>query len=969
MTPERWRQVTEIFHAVRGRPVVEREAFLTGACRDDSALRQEVEALLVAHDEAVSFGETPVALSPAHLEPGSHFGAYRIEQFVGCGGMGEVYLARDTTLGRGVAIKVLPAAVLADPLWLKRLEREARVLASLNHPNIGAIYGVEHADGVHGLVLEFVDGPTLADRIARGPIPLNEALDIARQIAQALEAAHERGIIHRDIKPSNISLTRDGVVKVLDFGLAKSVGGDAFSPHATHSPTVMTMTREGSLIGTAAYMSPEQARGLAVDRRTDIWAFGCVLFEMLTGRCAFQGDDVGQTLASVLKDTPEWHLLPPEVPPRTQLLLQRCLEKDSRARLGEMGTVRFLMTEESLSLSGAPRIDNSPSSKRLTRGQGIGIFAGVVLGASAATATTVWLTLRQNQASVTRTMVTSSGPATVAVSGVDRDLAISRDGRRIAYVGGSPGKPQLFIRSLDQLEPKVLVTGPILPRGVFFSPDGEWVGFFDSTTTLKKVAVTGGPPVTICRVTTNPRGATWGPDGTIVFATSDTTSGLLRVSADGGEVTVLTRPNREQGEADHIFPELIHGTQQVLFTIVAATGQIDSAQLAIFDLQQRTQKRVLSGGFDAHYVSSGHLLFGVAGTLRAVQFDVNRQEVTGPPVSVIPQIVTTAWGAVDFDLADDGTLAYVQGTAGGQLRTLAWVDRQGLEEPIEALPPRPYLYPRVSPDGKRVALDIRDQENDVWIWDLTRETLKRLTTGPAFDRVPVWTPDGHIIYSSTRASALGNLYQQSADGTDGPERLTNSPNFQVPSAVSADGKRLVFTETRSTRDVMLMTLDKEHRVQALVSTPFNEQNGTISPDGRWLAYESDESGQFEIYVRPFPDVNSGLWPVSTGGGMQASWAPDGRGLFYLKPDGVLMSVQVEPGATWKASAPVKIVESRYFFGSPTGLFNRPYDVSKDGKRFLMVKSQQGSDQNSPPPQIVVVQHWLEELKTRVPRAR
>ena len=372
----------------------------------------------------------------------------------------------------------------------------------------------------------------------------------------------------------------------------------------------------------------------------------------------------------------------------------------------------------------------------------------------------------------------------------------------------------------------------------------------------------------------------------------------------------------------------------------------------------------MSGGFDAHYVSSGHLLFGAVGTLRAVGFDANRLEVTGTPVSVIPQMVTSTWGVADFDVADDGTLAYVRGTAGGQLHTLAWVDRQGREQPIAALPPRAYLYARLSPDGMRVALDIRDQENDIWIWDLARETLKRLTTDPTLDRFPVWASNNQIIFSSARSSPLGNLYRQSADGTKIPERLTQTQDFQVPASMSSDGTRLVFTQTVTTRDLMLMHLDQGHRVESLLSTPFNEQNGCISPDGRWLAYESDESGKFQIYVRPFPEVNSGLIQISTDGGTQPMWAHDGRELLYVAPGGGLTGVRVEPGSTWKAGAPAKIIEGSYFFGNPFGAFGRTYDLSPDGRRFLMIKPVGGSDQNALP-QVVIVQHWLDELKQRV----
>ncbi len=971
MTPERWRQITELFHAARERDPAGRDALLADACQADAGLRQEVEAMLAGHEGAGAFGEGPLVTPAVGLESGFTFGSYRIAHLIDAGGMGEVYRARDLKLGRDVAIKILPRAFTGDPGRLARFEREARILATLNHPCIGAIYGLEEHDGVRALVLELVEGDTLAELLNRGPIPATDAKVQARQIAEALEAAHEAGIVHRDLKPANIKITPAGGVKVLDFGLAKltplSLVADTAADGLSHSPPAPSSggTDAGVILGTLGYMSPEQARGLPIDKRADIWAFGCVLYEMLTGRRAFDGDDAAQAIASVMKDEPTWHLLPQEVSPQIRLLLKGCLEKDPRARISDIGTARFLLTEVMPApASPAPQSDVGLPVPTM-RWRNVAISTAVILAACALTATAAWLWMRPNRASVTRTIVTLPGPATLSVSGVDRDVAISPDGRRIAYIGGLPNQSQLLIRSLDQLEPRVLVTG--LPRGVFFSPDGEWVGYFDSTTALKKVAVTGGPPITICQVTTNPRGATWGRDGMIVFATTDSTSGLLRVAAEGGEVAVLTRPNPEQGVSDHIFPEAIPGTQQILFTIISADGHLETAQLAVFDLQKRTQKTVLSGGFDAHYVSSGHLLFGVAGTLRAVGFDANRLEVSGTPVSVIPQMVTSTWGAADFDVADDGTLAYVHGTAGGQLHTLAWVDRQGREQPISALPPRAYLYARLSPDGTRIALDIRDQDNDIWIWDLARETLKRLTTDPTLDRMPVWAGNSQIIFSSARSSPLGNLYRQSADGTTDPERLTQSQNFQVPASMSPDGTQLVFTETRTTRDLMLMQLDTG-RARPLLSTQFNEQNGYISQSGRWLAYESDESGQFQIYVRPFPEVNGGLWQVSTGGGTQPMWGRDGQELLYVAPGGALMSVRIEPGAVWKSGTPATIIDGKYFYGSPEGVFGRTYDASSDGSRFLMLK-QAGDSARNVPPQVVIVQNWLEELKQRVPAPR
>jgi len=493
MTPERWHQITAIFHATRERDPSHREAFLAEACGGDDALRQEVEAMLAGDTDASWPGKTSPLQS---LDPGTQFGPYRIERLLGRGGMGEVYRARDTTLGRDVAIKVLPTAWLAEPGRLERFQREARVLAALNHPNIAAIYGIEQVDGLYGLVLELVEGPTLADQIARGPMTMDTALPIARQIAEALEAAHERGVVHRDVKPANIVITRTGVAKVLDFGLATTAASDPLSA-VTQSPTMAPLTREGLIVGTVAYMSPEQARGQAVDRRTDVWAFGCVLFEMLTGRQVFGADTPSDTLVAILERDPPWEHLSSATPPSLQRLLRRCLAKDPTQRARDMGDVCLDLDEVR---AGAATVQPHPGRQlfeRWTPRRGL-MIAVAVLAVSATAAITVWLTRPATVPGITRLTVRSSDAAAVALSGVDRDIAISPDGRRIAYVGGPPGQPQLFIRFLDQLEPKALPAGTGSPRGVFFSPDGEWIGFFDGTATLKKVAVTGGPPITIC---------------------------------------------------------------------------------------------------------------------------------------------------------------------------------------------------------------------------------------------------------------------------------------------------------------------------------------------------------------------------------------------------------------------------------------------------------------------------------------
>ncbi len=904
------------------------------------------------------------------LVPGTRLGVYEIAAQIGVGGMGEVYQATDTRLKRQVAIKVLPASVAADAARLARFQREAEVLASLNHPNIAQIHGLEESGGITALVMELVEGPTLADRIAQGAIPVDDALPIAKQIAEALEAAHEPGIIHRDLKPANIKVRSDGTVKVLDFGLAKAlepagVGRDfspAGSPGLSMSPTLsLQATQAGMILGTAGYMSPEQARGKVVDRRADIWAFGAVLFEMLTGRRAFAGDDVSITLASVLMKEPEWSALPADIPAALGTYLRRCLHKDPRQRVQAIGDVRLALEGafETAGPQAAPARVQTRAGWRRVAALTAGALVLVVLTGGA-----VWYAMRPPAPRVTRVTITPPAAAALSIQGNDRDLAIAPDGSRVVYVGANG--TQIFVRALDALEPVAIFTGA--PRGPFASPDGQWIGFVDGATSLKKVAMTGGPAVTLAALDGTTRGATWAPDGTIIVATFGTATGLQRVSAAGGTPEVLTTPDRAQGEADHLWPELLPGGRAVLFTIIAVTGGLDAAQVAVLDLETGARTVLVRGGSHAHYVSSGHLVYAAAGTLRAVAFDLDRLETRGTPVPVVPEVVTATLGGVDAVVAADGTLAYVSGGAGGAgpQRTLVWVTRQGQETAIAA-PPRAYVYPRIAPDGASVVLWGTDQENDLWRWDVTRTTLTRLTFDAAVDGHPAWTPDGRrLIFSSERAGAR-NLYGQAADGTGTVERLTESPNQQHGAAVSPDGTRVIFFELapKTGADVMQLQLDGTRRVTPLVQTPFVEQNGILSPDGRWLAYEANDSGRFEVYVRPFPDVNRGLWQVSTGGGTRPLWARTGQELFYASLTGAIMRVGVERGPSWAATTPTLLIKEGYVT-VPGGNPGRTYDISPDGQRFLLLKAGDGSGQTAAPASLIVVQHFDEELKRLVP---
>jgi serine/threonine-protein kinase len=908
------------------------------------------------------------------LTPGTRLGIYAITAQIGEGGMGQVYRATDTTLGRQVAIKILPDALASDPERLARFEREAKTLASLNHPHIAAIYAVETSAGLHALVMELVEGEDLSQRIARGAIPCNEALPIARQIADALEAAHEQGIVHRDLKPANIKVREDGVVKVLDFGLAKLVeapGAGSSAAALSRSPTITSpamMTGIGMILGTAAYMSPEQARGKVVDKRADIWAFGCVVFEMLTGQRAFEGELISDVLASVLKTEPNWQALPADTPAGVQRLLRRCLEKDPRRRLQAIGEARVQIEDL---LSGAPdaTVAPAPSPVRvLPLWQRALPWASTgALAAGLATMLVLWAPWRPAAAlpHVTRTTITTSGSAALTIDRLGRDLAVSPDGTHVAYVGN--GSTQLFIRALDALEPVAIATSTTL-RGPFFSPDGQWVGFLDGVATLTKVAITGGAPITIARLNVGARGATWAPDDTIIFATAEMT-GLQRVSAAGGTPEVLTRPDHSQGEAGHFWPEILPGGRAVLFTITSQTGGRETDQVAVRDLRTGTQKVLLRGGSHGHYVASGHLVYVAAGTLRAIPFDLNRLEAHGSSVPVLQRLAIKESGAADFAVATDGTLVYVDapGALAANARTLVWVDRSGKEEPLAA-PPRFYLQPRVSPDGTRVAVSRLDQQEDIWIWDLGRAQLTLLTHDPGQDWHPVWTEDSRRIVFTSNRSGRTNLWWQSADSAGEPERLTTASTAQFPTGITPDGTAALFHQSTPTMgpDLLQVALDGTHRVTPLVHTRFDERNGIVSPDGRWLAYQSNSSGAIEIYVQPFPNVDGGgQRQVSTTGGSQPLWSKKTKELFYVGADGTLMGVSVEAiGATWNNGTPTKLLEARYLTaGGASG--GRTYDVSPDGKRFLMVKGP-ATDTAATPPAVILVQHWDEDLKRLVP---
>jgi serine/threonine-protein kinase len=896
--------------------------------------------------------------------PGSQLGHYQIVSALGKGGMGEVWRARDTTLGREVAIKTLPDEFAQDVDRLVRFEREARLLASLNHPNIAGIHGLEEHGGTRFLVLELVEGDTLADRIQQGPIPVEEALKLALQIAEALEAAHERGVIHRDLKPGNIKVTDEGQVKVLDFGLAKAFAGETGDVGVSNSPTLsMAATQAGVILGTAAYMSPEQAKGRPTDTRADVWAFGCVMFEMLTGRQVFAAEDVSTILARVLDRDPDFTALPKDLHPRLRDVLRRCLQKNAKQRYHAIADVRFDIESVLADPSGvlvhpvAAVARGVPQSK-------LPWIAAVVTGAIVAGLGIAFFMRATPVEPIHLNMIHSV--AERLGNGFDNDVVVSPDGERIVYLAdsesGDASAGKLYMRRLNAFEPVLLADSA---RAPFFSPDGQWVGFFAGTTfQLMKVAVTGGPAFPIGGPDTGARGATWGPDDTILFATNDPSTGLSRIAADGGMAEVLTTPDVEAGETDHVLPEFLPGGRTALFTITNRQG-IGNSQIALLNLDTGTYRVLIQGGSHGRYVGSGHIVYGVAGTLRAMAFDLDSLEVRGTPVPVVDGVITKPTGAASFSVSSDGTLVYLAGDATGAFqRNLVWVDRNGREEPISA-PPRNYQYPRLSPDGTRLALDSRDEENDIWIWDFARQNLARLTFDPGFNRGPVWTPDGSRVVFSAARDGAENIYWQSGDGSGTPELLVESPvmNAQIfPHAFSPDGTQLLFTNTNPPRDIFLSSVDGS-QVEPLMATSFSEFNPSVSPDGRWLAFESDESGRFVVYVRPFPEVQTGRWQISTAGGTRPLWSRDGRELFYLETQGRLMSAAVENGPTFVHRTPRMVFEGGY--AAPNQ--GRTYDVSADSQRFVMIKNATGdAGGDAAPPHINIVLNWFEELKARVP---
>ena len=897
-------------------------------------------------------------------------GPYEVIAAIGAGGMGEVFRAKDTKLGREVAIKVLPATFAQDPERLARFEREARLLASLNHTNIAHIYGFESAplpDGttVHFLAMEMVEGEDLAARLKRGAIPIDESIAIARQIAEGVEEAHEHGIVHRDLKPANIKLTPDGRVKVLDFGLAKAYASDGTSsaPDVSHSPTMSRhATEAGMIMGTAAYMSPEQARGKAVDKRADIWAFGVVLFEMLTGERLFGGDTVSDTLASVLKDAPRFEALPASTPPRLRRLIERCLERDIRLRLRDIGEARVEIgrieagAPEWGPISPAGPAASSTTSRRVAPL----VLATAVIAIVSTLALVRALAPREGPTGAIAHLSVALPPGDEVMATDLNPLAISSDGTRIAYVGLHQGKNQIYLRNLSDASPKAL-DGTEGAEAPFFSPDGQWLAFF-ADAKLRKIAVGGAALQDLAEARFH-RGGFWGSDGFIYFAPTNV-SGIWRVPEGGGPAAEVTKKDPAAGEISHRWPHVVAGTNILLFGLWTGPGY-DEQNIGIQTIGEATHQVLARGGGAPRYAAGpGMLLYAQVGELFAVPWRPTQKDLGRAVPVTMPELVNNGGaneGGGNFVLAGNGTLAYLAGGRARNAQRLVWVDRSGKVEPLP-LPERNYESLNLSPDGQRAIVQIREGTIALWMYDFARKTLTPIGANAGSSQSPVWTADGaRIIYRATRKGRR-NIYWRPADGSGEEEPLTSKADVtQSPTSVSPDGRWLIFNESGAREiggnGIWLMRLDGDRTPHHLSAQPAGELNGQISPDGRWIAYEATVSSRSEVFVAAFPGPGP-RHQVSADGGGDPLWSRDGRELFFRQGDR-FMAVSLASGPAFSASAPQLLYEGRFLASTNN---RTSWSVAPDGSRFLRI---QQVETQRPITHIDLVLNWFEEVKAKV----
>ncbi len=888
------------------------------------------------------------------IAAGTELGSYEIKGAIGAGGMGEVYQAHDRKLGRNVAIKVLPEVFAHDADRLARFQREAKMLAALNHPNIATIYGLEQSNSTNYLVMELVSGETLAERIKRdGAVPVEEALTIAKQIAEALEAAHDKGIIHRDLKPANVKVTPEGKVKVLDFGLAKAFAGDVADSNPSQSPTLSAVaTMQGVLLGTAAYMSPEQARGKSVDKRTDIWAFGCVLYELLTGKQAFEGETVTEILASVLKGEPDWRALPLATPAQIFGLLRRCLQKDKTVRLQAAGDARIEIHEAlTAPATTEPIVAQLRNRERLAWSLAAVLFVALVAALALGAFAHFRSVLQDTQ--TTRFFVSPPENWNLALlsdsaGALRAPLAVSPDGHRVAFVAANAeGKYLVWVRSLDTLAAQALA-GTDDAVAPFWSPDSSSLGFFAGGK-LKKIEVSGGPPITLCDAV-RPAGGTWSRDGVIVFGPAYATA-LQKVSASGGVPTAATTLG--QGEISHWRPFFLPDGRHFLYRAVTNSG---GGPIYVASLDSTERKLLFNSDSNNVVYTPGHLIFLRETTLMAQPFDGRRLVLTGDAFPIAEQIQTLGSPPIGvFSASENGVLAYLTGS-GAAGSPLVWVDRTGKQIGVLG-DSAAYSDLELSPDGKRASVSIPDQtgRRDVWLYDVARGLRTRYTFGPTMAQTSIWSPDGsRIVFNSNRKGRY-DLYQKASSGAGADEVLVEDNLDKYPTSWSPDGQFILYSQPggpAGTASVFVLPVSGDRKPHPFLQTPFNETEGQFSPDGKWVTYVSNESGRNEVYVAPFSGPG-GKWQISTAGGSFPRWRHDGTEIFYVAPDNKLTAAAVNgKGSSFEVGAVKPLFQMR-----TTGA-RYEYAVSADGQRFLINTF---PEQAASAP-ITVVVNWTAGLK-------
>jgi serine/threonine-protein kinase len=898
---------------------------------------------------------------------GTRLGAFEITEVIGRGGMGVVYKGHDTRLDRSVAIKSLPPELINNAIARTRFMREAKLLASLSHPNIGVIHDIiEQIKGNSYLVLEYVPGQTLAERITKGALKFKEAITIALQIAEAVAAAHEHDIIHRDLKPGNIKITPGGIVKVLDFGLAKALGGEP-----SEKPT--TITQPGRLMGTPAYMSPEQARGKPTDERSDIWSFGCVLYEMLTGKIPFEGETATDTLAYIIERQPNWELLPKDTPANIRTLLRRCLEKDSRQRLQHIGDTVIEIRETLSPPSTAPPTVTltglEAASRPKLRTATIIVAAALVCILCAIVAfRSPWRTSSLPKLQLNRQVInlkqgeSIAGPSYRAAAAVGSAVELSPDGTQLVYVVRRGDASYLCLRSFEDFDAKI-IEGTEDAQAPFFSTDGNWIGFF-AEGELKRVSLLGGAPQAICEVQ-RAREACWLEDDTIIFA-DEQRYGLWQVPASGGEPKRLTTPLkflRGEREHSHLFPHLLPESKGILFTIFAPGQNL----IALFSFETGEYRTLIERGICAQYVQSGHLVYALAGDLIAVPFDLKTMKVTGPLVPVVEGVMSFDWyEGAHFSVSRNGSLVYIHGSATPAANTrIVRVNKTGKVEALP-FPLGDYQAPRIAPDGERMlVVELVPKPPHLWVLDLARGAKHRFTDDRGDTYWGIWSPDGkQIVFNSSLGGETMDLYSKPSDGSAPEKRLTEQTNqlHLVPMSWADTGKTLITTtvDPNTNFGIAMLPFGVAGTPQPLINTRFNEFHPTISPSGRWIAYSSDESGQVEIYIRPYPGPGGAI-PVTTDGGREPVWDPSEKELYYRDDTGdkvFKVSIFTEP--TVQIGSPELLFEGRFLASS--SFWGRVYDISPKGDFFILIEE----EEIQPATQINVVLNWSEELKRLAP---